>query len=168
MLWISRTSITTSRCLSMQWLDSRYALFLINCPSQETLILKNALSQIMSTLPIPGITTLPVAVIMSYSATLMCTMEVYQLVFYEKVWMGNEGCFWSHQWEKFHNEILLLTPWIPLAPVPPGLQKPLLKKLTHITPLLMLPYSWFPKIESYCPSHPFVLMGFLQEFSWMF
>ena len=44
---------------------------------------------------------LPIAFPMAYSSTLMCTVAVSQLVFYEQLWLGNENYFWSHHWEKF-------------------------------------------------------------------
>ena len=53
LLWISIISLTTSRCLSMRWLDSEKTSFLITIPSKDTLVLKNSLSQISITLPNP-------------------------------------------------------------------------------------------------------------------
>ena len=55
LLWTSRTSTTTSRCFSMQLLDSVKTFFLISSPSKYTLSLKNTLSQIVITLTILGI-----------------------------------------------------------------------------------------------------------------
>ena len=40
-----------------------------------------------------GALTLHVAFNMASPATLMCTVAVSQLVFSEKVWLVNEGCF---------------------------------------------------------------------------
>ena len=54
-LWISRTSITSSRCVSIRWLDWDKTSFLVTSPSKDTLSLKNTSSQIAITLPITGI-----------------------------------------------------------------------------------------------------------------
>ena len=61
LLWILRTSSTTSSFISMLRLDSDKTSFLITSPSKDTLILKNTLSQIANTLPNRGISryTLP-------------------------------------------------------------------------------------------------------------
>ena len=60
-LWISRTSITASICVSMRSLDSEKTSFLITSPSKDTLSLNNTSSQIAITLPTPGMSryTLP-------------------------------------------------------------------------------------------------------------
>ena len=44
LLWISRTSITTSICASMRWLCSENTFLLVNIPSKETLSLNNTSS----------------------------------------------------------------------------------------------------------------------------
>ena len=62
-----------------------------------------------------------------------------------------------------HRKIILLRPWITLEPVPVDLHKPLLRKLTHIPPFILIPQSYSPQIERYCPIQKFVLRGFLQS-----
>ena len=55
LIWISRTSLTTSGCLSIRWLASDKTYLMITSPSKETLSLKNTLPHIAITLPTPGI-----------------------------------------------------------------------------------------------------------------
>ena len=55
LIWTSITSTTTSRCVSMRWLDSDNTYFLLTSPSKYTLNLKNTLSQILIILPILGV-----------------------------------------------------------------------------------------------------------------
>ena len=54
LICISRTYTTTSRCISMQWIDSYNNLFLVTISSKDALSLKNTSSQIFITLPILG------------------------------------------------------------------------------------------------------------------
>ena len=56
MLYTSRTSTTTSRCVSLRWLDSKNNFFLVTSTSTDTLILNNTSYQIVITLPSIGMT----------------------------------------------------------------------------------------------------------------
>ena len=55
LLWILRTFLTTSICVSMWWRDSEKTSFLITIPSKYTLSLNSTSSKIAIALPIPGI-----------------------------------------------------------------------------------------------------------------
>ena len=55
LLWNSRTSTTTSRCVSICCLDSEKTFLLLSSASKDNLSLKNTSSQIVITLPIIGI-----------------------------------------------------------------------------------------------------------------
>ena len=52
LIWTSRTSTTTSRCVSMRWLESNKTFFLVTSPSKYTLSLNNTSSHIVIALPV--------------------------------------------------------------------------------------------------------------------
>ena len=110
----------------------------------------------------------PVSFLMDYLVTLIHTPVVSQFVLSKQFsWVTNVVSDTTSEKHFQIHDVLLLRQLLPLAPIYLDLGKPILQKLANIPPVLPLPYSCCPHLESYCPIPPFVFRDFPLACPWI-